>query len=382
MGSDGIFPPLGVLDEADLIQGGTRELDGDKVAIDFVPSTYTRNITPAEVDDVRQVTAHLKGIDLQLSATSDTIFAVVRNETGAPLTVGTLVRVIGFSGPEVLPLVDDADKDTVNGEALGVLQATIANNANGNAVAFGPVGGLDTSTFSLGQELILDNAGAFVARPAKGGAHTGLFQPVGVISRVDGSVGVVLFRIASPDAVSGGEYDALAGSGTPSTANPYVTADDGRLPTQGENDALVGTQGAPSSGNKYVTNLDPRLAPILSATATLDDTTVSPTDVMIAGMQITLGAGEDGDYLIEFSSSVENTNNGNTQEVVLYAGAGPTIVAESERRIENGAGQASPVHCSALVTGLSEADTIEAHWRTSGNTATMHERVLVARRVS
>ena len=379
--SKGIIPPEGVLDESDLLQGGTRELDGDRVAIDFVPATYTRNTSPGEVDDVRQLTAHLKGIDDQLSATGDTVFAIVRNETGAPLTIGTLVRVVGFSVPEVIALVDKADKDTVNGEALGIIQATIANNANGNAVAFGPVGGLDTSTFSLGQELILGNAGAFVARPAKGGGHTGLFQSVGVVSRVDGSVGTVLFRITSPDAVEGGEYDALAGSGTPSAANPYVTADDTVLPTQDENNALVGTQDAPSAVNKYVTDADKRLGPTLLATQTGDTTTTSGTDVLIAGMQITLGAGDDGDYLIEFSSSVENTNNGNTQEIVLYAGAAPTIVAESERRLENGAGQAAPVHCMALVTGLVATDTIEAHWRTSGNTATAHERVLVARRV-
>ena len=381
MSSDGFVPPEGVLAEADLLQGGSSELDGDRIGITFVPSTYTRNITPPEVDDLTQLTAHLKGIDLQLSATGDKVFAIVRNETGAPLAIGTLVSVVGFSVPEDLPLADVADKDVVNGEALAVLQTTIPNNANGIAVGFGPVAGLDTSLFALGEELILGNAGVFVTRPVKGAGHTGLFQSVGVVSRVDGVAGRILFRVTAPDAVAGGEYDALAGSGTPSAANPYVTGDDTRIPTQAENDALAGTQGAPSAGNKYATDLDRRLGPTLTATATDDPTTTSGTDVLIAGMQITLAAGQDGDYLIEFSSSIENTNNGNTQEVVLYAGPVPTIVAESERRIENGAGQSAPVHCMALVTGLVATDTIEVHWRTSGNTATAHERVLVARRV-
>ena len=137
----------------------------------------------------------------------------------------------------------------------------------------------------------------------------------------------------------------------------------------------------PSAVNKYVTDADKRLGPTLLATQTGDTTTTSGTDVLIAGMQITLGAGDDGDYLIEFSSSVENTNNGNTQEVVIYAGATPTIVLASERRIENGAGQAAPVHCLARVNGLVATDTIEVRWRTSGNTATAHERVLIAQRI-
>lgn len=42
---------------------------------------------------------------------------------------------------------------------------------------------------------------------------------------------------------------------------PYAINDqDTRLPTQGENDALVGTSGTPSSSNKYVTNSDIRFA--------------------------------------------------------------------------------------------------------------------------
>ncbi len=57
------------------------------------------------------------------------------------------------------------------------------------------------------------------------------------------------------------QKDALSGDGEapPSAANPYVTADNTKLPTQTENDALVGTDGTPSSGNPYVTSSDPRI---------------------------------------------------------------------------------------------------------------------------
>ena len=52
----------------DLIQGGTRELDGDKVDIDFTPVAYSPSTDPAEVDDVGQLSAHLAGIDDALAA--------------------------------------------------------------------------------------------------------------------------------------------------------------------------------------------------------------------------------------------------------------------------------------------------------------------------
>ena len=58
-----------------------------------------------------------------------------------------------------------------------------------------------------------------------------------------------------------GENDALVGtSGVPGTANPYINTTDPRVPTQGENDALVGNRGTPSSANRYVTEADKNVA--------------------------------------------------------------------------------------------------------------------------
>jgi len=56
-----------------------------------------------------------------------------------------------------------------------------------------------------------------------------------------------------------GENDALVGtSGVVGSGNKYVTEVDTRLPTQDENNALVGTSGVVGSGNKYVTDADAR----------------------------------------------------------------------------------------------------------------------------
>src|SRR5687768_7295364 len=56
---------------------------------------------------------------------------------------------------------------------------------------------------------------------------------------------------------------ANAAAGTPSlrslsnTSTTAAAGNDSRIPTQGENDALVGTSGTVGSSNKYVTAVDP-----------------------------------------------------------------------------------------------------------------------------
>lgn len=50
------------------IQGGSDEIDGDKIDIDFTPINYTPNTAPPEVDNVDQLSAHLRGISDALAA--------------------------------------------------------------------------------------------------------------------------------------------------------------------------------------------------------------------------------------------------------------------------------------------------------------------------
>jgi hypothetical protein len=49
------------------IKDGNDEVDGDKLDIDFTPLNYTPDTSPAEVDDVDHLSAHLKGVDNVLS---------------------------------------------------------------------------------------------------------------------------------------------------------------------------------------------------------------------------------------------------------------------------------------------------------------------------
>ena len=58
------------------VRGGSDEIDGDVLDIDYTPSNYTPTTSPPEVTDVDELTAHLAGIDNALGATEDRVILV------------------------------------------------------------------------------------------------------------------------------------------------------------------------------------------------------------------------------------------------------------------------------------------------------------------
>jgi len=63
------------------ILGGGDEIDGDQISIDFTPINYNPDISPPEVSDVDNLSAHLSGIDAELGA-NGTTFAIWAEENG------------------------------------------------------------------------------------------------------------------------------------------------------------------------------------------------------------------------------------------------------------------------------------------------------------
>ena len=51
--------------------GGTDEIDGDKLDIDYTPTNYTPSTLPTEADNVDNLTAHLYGINSELGSKVD-----------------------------------------------------------------------------------------------------------------------------------------------------------------------------------------------------------------------------------------------------------------------------------------------------------------------
>jgi hypothetical protein len=108
--------------------------------------------------------------------------------------------------------------------------------------------------------------------------------------------------------------------------------------------------------------------------ATTDDTTTSATDVLVNGMTITPGA---GNYYIWFSGSVESSAT-SYQYVSLYVNGSQLTHTERQIYTESSINDTSfPVATHARRLNVLDGQAIEVRWRTTGGTATMHERTLV-----
>jgi len=90
---------------SDHITGGSDEIDGDKLDIDWNPSNYTPATTPAQADNVDNLTAHLYGIDQALASVGSTTF-VGLTDTPANFTDDGLKIVRVNSTPDALEFVD------------------------------------------------------------------------------------------------------------------------------------------------------------------------------------------------------------------------------------------------------------------------------------
>lgn len=115
----------------------------------------------------------------------------VKNVSGSTLSAGTLVRVAPTANPpsgNVLE-VDVADNSAASTmPAVGILIASIADQAEGDAVAFGRASGFSTSGYTEGDPIWVGSNGAFVGTKPTG---SDLIQKVGQIIKVHSSNGSI-----------------------------------------------------------------------------------------------------------------------------------------------------------------------------------------------
>jgi len=119
------------------------------------------------------------------------ILLTVKNVSGGSLSPGTLVRVAPTATPpsgNVLE-VDVADNSASSTmPAIGILIDTIADQAEGNCVAFGRAAGFSTSGYTEGDPIWVGSSGAFTGTKPTG---TALIQRVGQIIKVHSSNGSI-----------------------------------------------------------------------------------------------------------------------------------------------------------------------------------------------
>lgn len=122
---------------------------------------------------------------------ADTIHEQIRNDSGGTLTPGTVVYVSGYNVGLGVATVDKADADNVSAmPAICVIDVSLGNNATGTCIESGTLKNIDTSAFSVGDELYVSTtAGVWTAtRPTATDAQV---QKIGVVMRSHATLGIV-----------------------------------------------------------------------------------------------------------------------------------------------------------------------------------------------
>jgi hypothetical protein len=122
------------------------------------------------------------------------LVSLVRNQTGATLTKGTIVYINGGSGNKPTVTKALATSDATSAQTYGVVQSNIANNKNGYVVAAGALDGLNTSAYAPGTQLYLSSttAGEWTSTKQLAPAH---LVYVGIVVRQHVNQGVVEVKI-------------------------------------------------------------------------------------------------------------------------------------------------------------------------------------------
>lgn len=125
---------------------------------------------------------------------SDNLVKLVRNQSGATMTAGTIVYISGATGNKPLIAKALATGDATSAQTYGLLQTDIANNADGYVVIIGNIGDLDTSALTEGQQLYLSGTTAGAWTTTKPYAPTHLVY-VGIVLRSHPNQGIIGVKI-------------------------------------------------------------------------------------------------------------------------------------------------------------------------------------------
>ncbi len=148
----------------------------------------------------------------------------VKNTSGGPLAAGTAVYATGSVGDTDRITVAACDPtDPLKMPAIGVLETTLAQNGDGDAVILGELRPFNSNSYQIRDRLYVGAGGALVATPPA----SGLVQAVGSVVRVNVNTGTILVNIGAAMARVGftGAYGDLSGRPTLGTAAAASTGD-------------------------------------------------------------------------------------------------------------------------------------------------------------
>ena len=154
---------------------------GGDAGLTYNKTTDTLSATNLTVSGLSTL-AHIHG------SIAGNLYVHVKNTSGVTLAKGTPVYAIGSVG--VSGRIEVAAADYTNSAkmpAIGITDAELIANAEGNAVVVGEVTGLATNSYSINQELFVGTSGLLGTFPTTGEA-----QSIAVVSRVHASTGIIV----------------------------------------------------------------------------------------------------------------------------------------------------------------------------------------------
>jgi hypothetical protein len=166
---------------------------------------YTLPTTAPATDD-QYLVANADGTtDWTDRVNAKTIYENVKNVSGGSLSKGTPVYQVGISGNTIT--VGAARADDPAKVAVGVLDVTLADQAEGRMLVLGEIKGVNTAAFSTGDRIYLGATGGYTDVMPTG---SNFIQFLGVVNRIDASNGSgFITGTLTPDAV---KYETGAAS--------------------------------------------------------------------------------------------------------------------------------------------------------------------------
>jgi hypothetical protein len=120
-----------------------------------------------------------------------TIILSVKNVSGGSLSKGTVVHVSPSVSPpsgNILEVIAADNTSASTMPAVGVLNSTLADAAEGEAVAFGALSGIDTSSFTAGDEVFVGTSGGLTTTKPTG---TSYIQKIAVVVKSHATTGSI-----------------------------------------------------------------------------------------------------------------------------------------------------------------------------------------------
>src|SRR6056300_126310 len=228
-----------------------------------------------------------------------------KGQAGEALSKGDVVYISGISGNTTVVSKADAD-DAAKMPAFGIIAEDASNNASATVYTFGSLTGLDTSSFSEGDELFVSTTAGTLTSTAPTGESSKL-QKIAKVTRSDNSAGSIFIMGAGrSNAVPNlDDGDIFIGNGSNQAVSSSLnTLIDSRLSSG--NVATIETSGNVTVGGDLT---------VSGSTTTLNTATLDVEDINIP---VNAGSGDTSGTADGAGLTIQDAVNSTTDATILW----------------------------------------------------------------